>query len=443
MSIPTVDIGRAWRREITVLFLWQLVWAIVGLVSGYPLALALAGLAAYLGMQMFQAWRLHRWLVEGTEDDVPVALGAWQEIFLEFYRLKERNRKRKKQLRNIVKEFQTSTAALPYGVVVLDAQGQIMWFNQAAAALLGLRAPQDKGQRIVNLVRHPRFTAYVAGGAHNQHEIEVPSAVHEGAVVALRLIPYGNDQQLLIARDVSVDKQLEATRRDFVANASHELRTPLTVLRGYLDMMADATEESGNLAQWQKPVSEMAQQATRMGGIIDGLLKLARVEAEGYQQPQALVDAPAMIERAVADGEHATARAQAITREVDPVLLLFGREGELESIFSNLVGNALRYTPDEAGITVGWWQDDDGVYFSVADEGPGIAAEHIERLTERFYRVDAGRDRTTGGTGLGLAIVKHCLEHHEGDLVVTSQPGAGATFTCRFPLQRAQTRAPA
>lgn len=439
MSIPTVDIGRAWRREIRGLLIWQLLWLLVGVMAGYPLVLSFAALAAYLCMQLIQAYRLHRWLVGGARD-APAALGAWQEIFLEFARLKQRNHKRKKQLRNIVKEFQSSTAALPDGAVVLDSRGQIMWFNQAAAALLALRSPQDKGQRIVNLVRHPRFRAYVDGGGQGQHEIEIPSAVRDGAVVALRVIPYGSGQQLLIARDVSSVKQLEATRRDFVANASHELRTPLTVLRGYLEMMAEETGTSGSLAHWQSPVQEMEQQTARMNLIIESLLKLARVEAEGYQQPQELVDVPVVIERVVADAQQASGRAQPIETKLDAGLLLFGRRGELESIFGNLIANAVRYTAGDAHVGVRWWQDDEGVYFSVWDRGPGIAAHHIGRLTERFYRVDASRDSATGGTGLGLAIVKHCLEHHEAELVITSEPGAGSAFTCRFPGHRARIR---
>lgn len=438
MSIPTVDIGRAWRREIRGLLIWQLLWLLVGFMAGYPLVLSFAALAAYLGMQLIQAYRLHRWLVGGARD-APAALGAWQEIFLEFARLKQRNHKRKKQLRNIVKEFQSSTAALPDGAVVLDSRGQIMWFNQAAAALLALRSPQDKGQRIVNLVRHPRFRAYVAHGGQGQHEIQVPSAVREG-VVALRVIPYGSGQQLLIARDVSANKRLEATRRDFVANASHELRTPVTVLRGYLEMMAEEACESGSLAQWQAPVDEMERQTARMSWVIESLLKLARVEAEGYQQPQELVDVPELIERVAVDGQQAADRSERIDTQLDAGLLLFGRRGELESVVSNLVGNAIRYTPADAGITLYWWQDEEGVYFSVSDLGPGIAAHHIERLTERFYRVDAGRESKAGGTGLGLAIVKHCLEHHDADLMIRSEPGAGSTFTCRFPRHRARIR---
>lgn len=439
MSVPTVDIGRAWRREIRWLVLWLMLWLLVGFMAGWPFTALFVGLVIYMAVQMRQAYRLHRWLL-GRLHEAPEAYGVWQEIYLEFHRLKQRNHKRKKQLRRIVSEFQSSTAALPDGAVVLDVLGRIMWFNQAAAALLALRSPQDKGQRIANLVRHPRFAAYVAAGGQGQHEIEVPSGLREGAVVALRVIPYGNGQRLLIVRDVSAQKELEATRRDFVSNASHELRTPLTVLHGYLEMMAEEAQGAGSLAHWHAPVQEMEQQTARMRRIIDSLLKLARLEAEGYQQAQELVDVPELIQRLVAEAQKTSGREQPIELQLDSGLLLFGRRGELESIVSNLVGNALQYSPENGPIRVRWWRDGEGVYLAVTDAGIGVARQHIERLTERFYRVDDSRTSATGGTGLGLAIVKHCLEHHEASLTVVSTVGAGSTFTCHFPDQRAQIR---
>lgn len=439
MSISSVDIAKAWRREIWGLLLWELLWLLAGFMAGGPFIAAFIGLLLYLGVQMLQAYRLHRWLL-GRSQEAPEAFGVWQEIYLEFHHLKQHNRKRKKQLRRIVSEFQASTAALPDGAVVLDSLGRILWFNQAAAALLALRSPQDKGQRIVNLVRHPRFSAYVVAGGQGQHEIEVPSPARDGAVVALRVIPYGSGQRLLIARDVSAQKELEATRRDFVSNASHELRTPLTVLHGYLEMMAEETGEAADLARWHEPVKEMERQTTRMRKIIESLLKLARLEAEGYQQPQELVDMPDLITRVVADLQQTSRHEPPIETQLDTGLLLFGRQGELESVVGNLVGNAIAYTPAGGSIGVRWWQDNEGVYLAVHDQGVGIAHQHIERLTERFYRVDDSRQTSTGGTGLGLAIVKHCLEHHEASLVIASNLGAGSTFTCHFPYQRAQIR---
>lgn len=436
MSISSLAVRRIWRHEVMLLGVWVALSALLGLLFGRVMLFVLLGVSVYLAMQMVYAYQMHRWLASDRIEPSE-GLGVWQEIYTELYRLKQRNRKRKKRLKSIVHEFQASTAALPDGAVVLDSQGRIVWFNTAAAALLALRSPQDLGQRVANLLRHPRFSRYLTDGDGEIGELDIPSPVNEGDTILLRLIPYGNDQRLLIARDVSEQKRLEATRRDFVANASHELRTPLTVLRGYLEMMEEEAREAGKLETWREPITEMGAQARRMDRIIESLLRLARVEAEGLQQRQQRVDVPRMLHALVDDIRRVGGAEQEFVLEIEPGLALFGRRGELESIFSNLLSNAARYTPPDGRITVRWSQDEAGAYFTVSDTGAGIESAHIPRLTERFYRVDAGREASAGGTGLGLAIVKHCLEHHEAELVITSTPGEGSTFTCLFPAQRA------
>lgn len=434
-----MDAARVWRREGLIVGGWLALSALFGLVIGHVLGVVLLGVCGYLAMQMIYAWRLHRWLLSDRREP-PDGFGVWREIYTELYRLKRRNRQRKKRLGRIVSEFQASTAALPDGAVVLDAQGRIVWFNDAAAALLALRRPQDSGQRLANLLRHPTISGYLAN-ATGIDELEIPSPVNEDDTLLLRLTPYGNDQRLLIARDISEHKRLAHTRRDFVANASHELRTPLTVLRGYLEMMAEESAAPGALAEWQAPISEMDRQAQRMDRIIASLLTLARIEGEGLSQRQAQIDVPALI-GALVDGFRRTPGGAVpdITLDIDPELELFARAGELESVFSNLLSNAVRYTPATGAIHVRWWREDGVARFCVMDTGPGIDANHIPRLTERFYRVDAARESGSGGTGLGLAIVKHCLEHHEGELHIESAPGEGSTFTCSFPAQRTCAR---
>ncbi|GAB3683136.1 phosphate regulon sensor histidine kinase PhoR [Salinisphaera aquimarina] len=434
-----MGVRRVWRREAMLIIAWLAISLMTGLLVGRVLVCVLAGVSIYLAMQLIYAYQLHRWLISDRIEPSD-GIGVWQEIYTELYRLKQRNRKRKKRLKSIVHEFQASTAALPDGAVVLDSQGRIVWFNSAAAALLALRSPQDMGQRIANLIRHPTFSTYLSQ-ATDSGELEMPSPVNEADTILMRLIPYGNNQRLLIARDISEQKRLEHTRRDFVANASHELRTPLTVLRGYLEMMEEETADSEALAGWKAPIHEMGEQSRRMNRIIESLLKLARVEAEGLQQRQERVDVPAMITSLVEDIRRAAAGAEhAVSVDLEAGLSLYGRASELESVFSNLLSNAVRYTPAEGEIHVRWWSDDAGACFSVSDNGPGIDATHLPRLTERFYRVDPGRKASSGGTGLGLAIVKHCLEHHEGELAIDSTPGEGSTFTCRFPSQRCLNR---
>jgi len=438
MSMPSMGRGRVWRREFMLLSGWLLLSVILGLFVDRVLLCLLVGVSSYLAMQLVYAYQLYRWLISDRIEPSD-GIGVWQEIYTELYRLKQRNRKRKKRLKSIVNEFQASTAALPDGAVVLDSQGRIVWFNSAAAALLALRTPQDLGQRIANLIRHPNFASYLA--EHDRDgELDIPSPLNEADTILLRLIPYGNNQRLLIARDVSEQKRLEHTRRDFVANASHELRTPLTVLRGYLEMMEEEAGEAGPLESWQAPIREMGEQSRRMNRIIESLLKLARLEAEGLQQRQERIDVPTMVAKLVDDIQRAAGVDHSIETDLEAGLSLFGRPAELESVFSNLLSNAVRYTPAGGHIAVRWWSDEAGPTFAVTDDGPGIEPAHIPRLTERFYRVDAGRKASSGGTGLGLAIVKHCLEHHEAELVIDSTPGEGSTFSCRFPTQRRLSR---
>ena len=267
-------------------------------------------------------------------------------------------------------------------------------------------------------------------------ELEIPAPANEANTVLLRIVPYGDGQRLLVARDVSDQKRLESTRRDFVANASHELRTPLTVLRGYLEIMNEDAGESGALAAWQRPLREMSAQSQRMGRIIDSLLRLARLEAEGMHQRQEAIDIGEMIRQVVDGLKRHEARDHVFELDLQPGLNLYGRASELESVIANLAANAARYSPAASTIRIAWQAEAGGALLSVADNGPGIAPEHIPRLTERFYRVDSGRKASDGGTGLGLAIVKHSLEHHESELIIDSEPGAGSTFSARFPHSR-------
>lgn len=405
-----------------------------GLFDHWLLGLSI-GFALYLVMHLRYLAVLRRWFDAPKQVELPEPGGIWGEVYESLLDLQRRNRKRKKRLAAIVAEFQASTAALPDGAVVLGERGEIVWFNTAARTLLGLRSPEDLGQRLPNLIRHPAFTEYFSAGEY-QGEVESPSPIQPQLMLSYRIIPYGAGQRLLVVRDVSEIRRLETVRRDFVANASHELRTPLTVLRGYLDMMGD--DARGPLAPWKGPIEDMRSQAQRMEALINDLLKLARLEAESTLARQDLLDVPAMLAR-VADDARAMSRGQhRVETEIQPGLGLLGREPEVQSIFSNLVANAVLYTPPGGIVRLRWWGDAEGAHFSVADTGIGIAEKDIARLTERFYRVDVGRSRSSGGTGLGLSIVKHALERHDGRLRIDSEPGVGSTFSCHFPPHRTQ-----
>jgi two-component system, OmpR family, phosphate regulon sensor histidine kinase PhoR len=417
-----------------------IMWVLLGGLLGSLIHQLWMGIAVALALRLFLHVRylvgLRAWLDRPKQVSLPITGGTWGEVFDGLLNLQKRNRKRKKKLAAILAEFQASTAALPDGAVVLGPNGEIVWFNVSAQALLGLRLPQDLGLRVPNLVRAPAFTDYFGKGDYSG-EVEAPSALNAQVILAFRIIPYGNGQRLMIVRDVSELKRLDTARRDFVANASHELRTPLTVLRGYLDVMESDSRGSGGLQPWHTPLVEMRNQAARMESLIADMLKLARLESDVVHGRQDLLDVPRMLNQLLDEAKAMSKGAHRFEFDVQPDLRLYGRESEVHSIFGNLIGNAIQYTPAGGIIRVRWWGDDKGAHFSVADTGIGIAEKDIPRVTERFYRVDVGRSRASGGTGLGLSIVKHALEHHEGKLSVESELGVGSTFSCVFPPHRA------
>lgn len=427
------------RRTLLRLVLMAAFWIALATLAASWLGHALIGTVIALALLLISNLRhlaiLREWLQAPKQRMLPLPGGIWGEVYDGLLDLQKRNRRRKKKLAAILAEFQASTEALPDGAVVLGQSGEIVWFNPAAQALLGLRLPQDLGLRIANLVRSPAFTSYFTSGDYGD-EVEVNSPFNVETRLSFRVIPYGNGQRLLIVRDVSDLRRLEIARRDFVANASHEMRTPLTVLRGYLDMMQPESRGHGVLHAWHDPLSEMRNQAARMEALIGDLLKLAHLESDVIYARQDQLDVPRMLLRLREEADHLSKSQHRFEFEIEPDLRLFGREGEVQSIFTNLVANAVQYTPASGIIRVRWWSDDHGAYFSVADTGIGISEKDLQRVTERFYRVDVGRSRASGGTGLGLSIVKQALERHQGRLDIESEVGVGSTFTAFFPPHR-------
>jgi len=378
-------------------FLWLAIAAvIVGLLVGNVILVLLIVTLGYLGWYMANLVRLDTWLRKGKTYVPPKSWGLWEEVFYGIHRLQKSSRKRKKRLVNLLNRFRESTNAMPDGAVVLGADDEIEWWNDAAEQLLDLHYPKDVGQRITNLVRHPAFTAYVQKGDYSGG-VEIPAPDDEERVLDLHIIAYGNKQQLLMVRDVTLVRRLEQMRGDFVANVSHELRTPLTVINGFLETLVDSQDESTE--QWRRSLVLMQQQALRMQNIVEDLLLLSRLEYGKEKRLSEPVMVPEMLsslkeEAVLLSGE----RAHQISFEADPELCLRGNSKELESAFFNLIANAVRYTPDKGAIRIRWYEDDKGAHFEVRDTGVGIPKEHIPRLTERFYRVDVGRSRERGGT---------------------------------------------
>ena len=405
---------------------------LLGLFIGPIWLWLLSAACLYSSWQLVNLYRLDRWLRLRSQIDPPSIGGIWGDVIGQVVRLHRRKQYHKQRLVELYRELRRSTAALPDGVIILSSQHDIVWFNRQAARLLGLKRPMDVGLRIDNLIRSPEFAHYLYGNDFALPVIIRPP-VHAELSLALQLVPYGAGQSLLLIRDVTRQTQLEAMRKDFVANASHELRTPLTVISGYLDTLAD---DSSIDAAWAGPIKDMRAQAQRMNTIIADLLELSRLESTGGDAPRDCIDVPSMLERLHRDALAAGDRPRQVLLELDTRDGMYGSAQEIESAFTNLLVNGIKYTSAEGIVRMRWWADHEGAYFSVIDNGIGIPAEHIPRLTERFYRVDTGRSRDRGGSGLGLAIVKHALQRHGGWLDVQSIEGKGSAFTCHFPTQR-------
>ncbi|WP_392421335.1 phosphate regulon sensor histidine kinase PhoR [Edwardsiella piscicida] len=417
----------SWKTLLSELLLCCVPALLLGALFGYLPWFLLSALCLLLLWHGWNQLRLSHWLWVDRSMTPPSGRGSWEPLFYGLYQMQQRNRRRRRELALLIKRFRSGAESLPDAIVMLTDEGNIFWCNHLAQHLLGFRWPEDNGQNIRNLLRYPEFSRYLGDADYAR-----PLTLHlnSGRYMEFRLMPYSEGQMLMIARDVTQKRQLEGARRNFFANVSHELRTPLTVLQGYLEMFGD---DAMPAPQREKALLTMQAQAQRMDGLVRQLLVLSRIEAAPDIDLSAVVDVPAMLHmlereaNALSDGQHT------LRFSIDDGLRVRGNEEQLRSAVSNLVYNAINHTPAGTQIRVCWQRTAQGAYFSVQDNGPGIAQEHLSHLTERFYRVDRSRSSRTGGSGLGLAIVKHALQHHEAQLAIDSALGQGTRFAFTLP----------
>jgi two-component system, OmpR family, phosphate regulon sensor histidine kinase PhoR len=411
--------------------IWLIVWPLAG--PEWAWAAAAAVLALRISYHARHLASFLTWLERPARDTLPVGSGIWEEAFARLHQhLKKRDDEQQGLLRALGR-FRAAGRALPDGVVILDAEDHIEWSNPTAERHFGIDARRDFGQIITNLVRQPDFVAYL-----ERHDYLEPLALRSGrsdATLSVRVIEFGAEQKLLMSRDVTIEQRLETMRRDFVANVSHELKTPITVLSGFVDTLADESIELSS-AQRKRFLGLMDEQARRMRRLIEDLLTLSALESSAVPQDEQAIEIRPFIEKLGEEARVLSGGRHRINVVVERECRLTGSTEELKSAFANLVSNAVRYTPQGGTVQLGWRVEDGRGVFSVHDNGIGIEARHIARLTERFYRVDSSRSRETGGTGLGLAIVKHVLTRHQATLEVRSELGRGSTFSAVFPPQR-------
>jgi two-component system phosphate regulon sensor histidine kinase PhoR len=423
-----------WQRgllaPLAVGVLALLTWPLAG--GGAALSVLALGVLALLGWHLYQLDALARWAGGPLETSVPEGRGTWALAYGALYRHVRLRSALQRDLRLALDRFVSGAEALPDGVVVLDKADRIQWANPRAQLHLGIDLRHDAGAPVVNLVRQPAFIQYLAGGDFSEPVI-VASQREAGATLSIQIVPFGFEQKLLMSRDITRLEAVARLRRDFIANVSHELKTPLTVLAGFLETLSDLELDE---RQRQRYLALMAEQTQNMQRLVEDLLTLSALESEhGTLQEAEFAIVPLLLQVS-ADAKALSAGRHEITLSIRDAANVVGARDELASAFGNLVSNAVRYTPDGGRIALDWRVTSDGGEFTVADTGIGIAAEHIPRLTERFYRVDRSRSRATGGTGLGLAIVKHVLIRHQAELVIDSAPAQGSRFTVRLPPRR-------
>ena len=429
---------KIWQRAFLTWFTGLAAVLAIGFVLDQMLAMALLYTLGSLYWQLYQLYQFHSWLRRSGKAAPPEAAGIWGEIFDAVYRLQKKQRKSKRRMRQALNRIENSTAALKEGVIMADNNGNLEWWNNSAGLLLGLQRSTDRGQPITNMLRNPEFFKYFSQKRFGE-PLVIKSPSKEGIYLEIQTTLYDDNDHLIFIRDVTRLYLLEQMRKDFVANASHELKTPLTVIKGYLETL---TLFKDNLpASMQRGIVNMSDQSQRMEHLIEDLLLLSRLETNDKRENHQWLTLAEVCEHIRVMTAPMLTDKHRLSFELPDNSCLYGASNELYSAFSNLVVNAIKYSPDGGHIKVTWVQNEFSGIFSVEDEGIGIDPRHIPRLTERFFRVDKGRGSSTGGTGLGLAIVKHVLIHHSAKLQIRSQPNVGSTFSCHFPSDRVRQEA--
>ena len=400
----------------------------------------------FIGSCLFFYWQyklhyqIYIWLKRRNDQLSPEQNGLVDEICIQIDRMKRDHRARKEKLINFLKRFQEATAALPDAVIILGENDEIEWANPRSAEFVSILWPRDRGIRLQNLIRSPDLSVFLAESKKvNTRSLVLESSYVPGLKLEYRVSNYGENLRLLVISDITEVHQAQQMRKDFIANASHELRSPLTVLSGFLEGFEDDEDCPKN---WIPFIKQMRTQSRRMQNLIEDLLRLSTLEGSLEPSDIEVIVVPDVLDMILQEAESLSGLCgHKFYLEVDEDIWLHGNSRELYSAFSNLVFNAVQHTPEGSIIRIRWYMDGQNIRLDVIDNGPGIPAEHLPRLTERFYRVDAGRSRDRGGTGLGLAITKHVMQRHNGELKINSQLNFGTTFSCLFPYDQAIDKA--
>ncbi|BCL77271.1 phosphate regulon sensor histidine kinase PhoR [Jeongeupia sp. HS-3] len=423
-----------WLRSLIYYLSITLVALFIGAVAGteWGLIFALVVVGGSALFHVYNLGRLYRWLLDPHVDKVPSSFLLWQDLFDKLYDQVRLQKKQQERLAATLERFTSAGEALPDGVLILDEHDRIEWCNQAATQHLGIDRVGDVWQVITNIIRQPSLRDYLRSQDF-AHPLMLRLTRPLDQVLTVQMVPFDSTRKLLLSRDITQLDRIQTVHRDFIANVSHELRTPLTVVGGFIETMIDMPDVDTQTRN--RHLELMYDQTQRMQRLVDDLLTLSRLE-NGMQMKEEEVDVPQLMRLLAVEAEGLSQGRHTVAIGSIVPARLIGNHDELHSAFGNLVSNAIRYTPNGGTITLHWRIDNGQPVFAVQDTGIGIAPEHVPRLTERFYRVDRGRSRSTGGTGLGLAIVKHILQRHQAQMAIQSKLGQGSEFSVRFPMQR-------
>ena len=421
------------KQDLRLLLFFLLIASLIGFGVGYFWSCVFIAFVVFFALQLRSLYLVNDWISNRPYDVPPNLNGIWGALLFNVYRAQRQERIVQAEMVGLIDRAQSSLVALAEAVVLIDDQHQIEWWNPAAEKLLGI-SPLDRGRNLLAILRQPNFIEYFKHSDQAPDGIRLQVKMDEEHYVQVKLTRFGSESRLLVAYDITRMHNLEQMRKDFVDNISHELRTPLTVLSGYIETFTDQDDIT---PRWKRAFTQMQSQTKRMNALVNDLLLLSNLENNKKVAKNQIIDMANLMNQIFDDARaYNLDYGHTLNLDIDSHCDLIGSDMEIASAFSNLITNAIKYTPKGGIITIGWHEDGDHAYFTVQDNGIGINPKHLPRLTERFYRVDSARSRQTGGTGLGLAIVKHVLMQHGAYLEISSKENEGSTFTAVFPKER-------
>lgn len=421
------------KQDLRLLLFFLLIASLIGFGVGYFWSCVFIAFVVFFALQLRSLYLVNDWISNRPYDVPPNLNGIWGALLFNVYRAQRQERIVQAEMVGLIDRAQSSLVALAEAVVLIDDQHQVEWWNPAAEKLLGI-SPLDRGRNLLAILRQPNFIEYFKHSDQAPDGIRLQVKMDEEHYVQVKLTRFGGESRLLVAYDITRMHNLEQMRKDFVDNISHELRTPLTVLSGYIETFTDQDDIT---PRWKRAFTQMQSQTKRMNALVNDLLLLSNLENNKKVAKNQIIDMANLMNQIFDDARaYNLDYGHTLNLDIDSHCDLIGSDMEIASAFSNLITNAIKYTPKGGIITIGWHEDGDHAYFTVQDTGIGINPKHLPRLTERFYRVDSARSRQTGGTGLGLAIVKHVLMQHGAYLEISSKENEGSTFTAVFPKER-------